>query len=138
MIIIPPPLEYPRRRVHKKDATAAPTASLTLVVATYDFDAPSVDLQFDRAVSIASISAGAITVDDGETLAQKMGGTSGATMVNPTTVRVPLVVIGDSETSQVLLSASNASGIVASNDGGTWAGVTDGIHHLARSVSEAR
>jgi hypothetical protein len=126
-----PPVIPIKRRVHRKRragaAQPAPPAALTLAAATYDPDGPTVDLQFDRAISIGGLNAGAIVVDDGETYAQKMGGTTGATLVNPTTVRVPLTPVGDSGTSQVLLSATGASGIVASDDGGTWAGVTDQV-----------
>ena len=47
-----------------------------------------------------------------------------ATVVNPTTIQVFLEQIGSPTVSDVELTATAATGIVATDDGGTWPGVT--------------
>ena len=46
------------------------------------------------------------------------------TVLNPATIQIFLEQIGSPTMSDVELWATAASGIVATNDGGTWAGVT--------------
>ena len=64
-------------------------------------------------------------VDDDQDSAWRLGGQGGATLVNPTTVQVPLDRIGDSSESGVHLFVSAGNGIVAASDGAAWAGVSD-------------
>jgi hypothetical protein len=66
-------------------------------------------------------------VKDGAFNGMAFRGTSdpGPQLLNPTTVKVWLIDIGEFTGGGVLLSATGATGIVADDDGGTWAGVTD-------------
>jgi hypothetical protein len=108
----------------RKDAEAPP-AALTLVSATYDIETESVTLAFDRAVDASAYDPAAITVQDGEFAGGLFVGSGPATVVNPTTIQVFLEQIGSPTVSDVELSATAATGIVATDDGGTWAGVTN-------------
>ena len=110
----------------KGRATEAPPPplALTLVSATYDIETESVILSFDRAVDVADFDPAAITVQDGEFAAGLFVGSGPAEVVNPTTIQVFLEQIGSPTVNDVELSATAASGIVAVDDGGTWAGVT--------------
>ena len=122
MIIVP--LIPFRRRRKAGGAVQAPPAALTLVSATYDIETESVILSFDRAVDAAAYDPAAITVQDGEFAAGLFVGSGPATVVNPTTIQVFLEQIGSPTVSDVELWATAGTGIVAVDDGGTWAGVT--------------
>ena len=93
------------------------------MAATYDTDDFSVLLNFDRAVDASGLAPAAITLQDGEFAVGSFVGSGPATVVNPTTIRVFLEEIGGPSVSDVELTATAASGIVAVEDGGTWAGV---------------
>jgi hypothetical protein len=54
-----------------------------------------------------------------------MNATGPVELSDPQTVNVYLVITGPYSEPNVLLSATENSGIVAADDGGTWAGVTD-------------
>jgi hypothetical protein len=124
-MIIVPLIPFLRRRKSGGLAQALPPpVALALVSATYDIDDGSVVLTFDRAVDAAELDASAITVDDGVYQGGFFVGSGPATVVNPTTIKIFLEVIGGPTVSDVELSATGASGIVAVDDGGTWAGVT--------------
>jgi hypothetical protein len=101
-----------------------PPLALTLVSASYDTDDGSVVLSFDRAVDAAGLDAAAITLDDGEFAAGLFVGSGPATVINPTTIKIFLEEVGGPTVPDVELSATAASRIVASDDGGTWAGVS--------------
>jgi hypothetical protein len=109
----------------KGRAADAPPAALTLVSATYDIETESVILAFDRAVDAAAYDPAAITVQDGVYAGGLFVGSGPATVINPTTIQVFLEQIGSPTVSDVELSATAATGIVATDDGGTWAGVTN-------------
>jgi hypothetical protein len=119
MIIIPP---IPSRRRNKAGSTAAP-AALTLVAATYSTGA-WVRLTFDRHVNIAGLLVAAITVNDDDS-DEFWIGSGTATLFAPQTVQVPLVILHSSSGPGTELTATNATGIVAGDDGGTWAGVAN-------------
>ena len=121
MIIVP--LIPFRRRRKAGGAVQAPPAALTLVSATYDIETESVILSFDRAVNVTGFDPAAITVQDGEFAAGLFVGSGPATVVNPTTIKVFLEEIGGPTVPDVELTATAATGIVAVDDGGTWAGV---------------
>lgn len=114
-MIIVPPLPFLRRR------KSAPTL-LTLVSASYSSGA-WVRLTFDRNVNIAGIHVAAITVND-DPSDEAYVGSGAATLFAPQTVQVPLVILHGSSGPGTELTATNATGIVAADDGGTWAGVT--------------
>ena len=83
------------------------------------------ELVFDRAVSIAAFDGSAIVVDDAVELGLRLDGQGGAVLLDPVTLHVTLVAIGDPTGPGVTLTASAMSGIAAVDDGGTWAGVAD-------------
>jgi hypothetical protein len=114
-------LATPRRHRKRNNRASAP-AALTLVAATYDKDAPFVDLAFDRAIDIDAMDVTQIIVDDDVFTGSRLVGFETAVLVNPTTVRVPLNPIDGAMHPDIHLTASAASGIVAVDDGGTWAG----------------
>src|SRR4051794_23645965 len=118
--IIPAP---PRKMRKRRQATAAP-AALTLVAAEYS-DREWVRLTFDRAIDIAAIDGSQIIVDDEAQSGDRFDGTGGATLMSPATVQVNLNRIDSASESGVHLIVSASSGIVASDDGGTWEGVSD-------------
>jgi hypothetical protein len=87
-------------------------------------DDNAVVLTFDRAIDIAGLDGAQITVNDGVYVGSVFAATGAATMLTPASVRIVLEPIGEAEIGAVTLTASAASGIVAVDDGGTWAGVT--------------
>jgi hypothetical protein len=102
---------------------APPPAALVLASASYDFNGPSVMLEFDRAIDIAGLDGAQISVNDGAFTGLIFAATGPAMLVDPQTVEIDLVSTGPSAGIDVRLTASAASGIVAVNDGGTWPGV---------------
>jgi hypothetical protein len=98
---------------------------LTLVSATY-VAGISIELTFDRAIDIAGLVGSQITVDDSAPLNIRFVATGAASLTGPATV---LIELEEGESwfggSGIQLNASAATGIVADDDGGTWAGVTD-------------
>src|SRR4051794_6177819 len=101
MLIQPIPLFRKRRgRVKRTPPQAQPPgAALVLVSAIYTGDDPPewVQLSFDRAIDIAGLSGAQVTLVDGALNELTYHGTGGASLINPTTVRVFLVSIGPSE-----------------------------------------
>ena len=53
------------------------------------------------------------------------------TVISPTTIQIALTHDGNISTATLLLDATSATGIVAVDDGGTWAGVTDFVPSVA-------
>jgi hypothetical protein len=119
-----PPIRRRVRVEEPPDAPVPPPAALTLVAAAYDSDDFSVLLTFDRAVDASGLDAAAITLQDGEFAVGGFVGSGPATVVNPATIRVFLEEIGGPTVPDVELTATAATGLVAADDGGTWAGVT--------------
>jgi len=127
MLIFPPTVFRNRRDADRTPFDPPPTpppAALTLVAATYDIETESVVLTFDRAVDASAYDPAAITVQDGVYAGGSFVGSGPATVVSPTTIQVFLEQIGSPTVSDVELSATAATGIVAVDDGGTWGGVT--------------
>ena len=111
----------PRIKVNK----AAPPAALTLVSARFFDDEPGVELKFDRAIDISSVDPTAIEVDDDVFTGNWYAGAPGsASLTAPDTVEFHLDSIQVGQGGGVFLYATAMSGIVAVDDGGTWAGVT--------------
>jgi hypothetical protein len=78
---------------------------------------------FDRAVDVALFDGTQVVVDDQPT-ANLFKGLGGAILAGPATVEVGLVVEDTTSGTEVLLDATALTGIVAVDDGGTWAGVS--------------
>jgi hypothetical protein len=126
-MLLPAPPLYPRKRkprANRRPPAPAP-AALTLVSATYDAGLEVV-LTFDRAVDVAGFDGTQVIVDDPVIVGNRFDGTGGATLLDPVTVRVELVGIGDPTGTVPALTATAATGIVAAAPplGGAWAGVT--------------
>jgi hypothetical protein len=103
---------------------SAPT--LMLIQAIYPNEITgSIDLVFDRAINIDAFDGTQIIVKDGVIAGFVFNATGPAELVDASIVRLFLVGIGDYAEPNMLLSATGLSGIVAVDDGGTWAGVTD-------------
>jgi hypothetical protein len=99
---------------------------LTLVAATYDSEVgPTLRLTFDRAIDIDELDGTQIIVEDNASLQLKFNATGGAVLETPTRVALTMHEIDSSEGAGDILDATGESGIVASDDGGTWAGVSD-------------
>ncbi len=126
----PPPTFTPApRRVHrrrKQGASSPPApAALTLLEAAYDEVAQTLRLTFDRAIDVAGLDGGQIVVDDGAITGTRYEAVGPATLDGPAAVVIGLLELGPTEDPGTLLSAGAGNGIVAIDDGGTWAGVTD-------------
>ncbi len=120
MPILVPIIPFIRRR--RRAAPIAPPAALVLVGATLMPE--SVVLAFDRAIDLAGLDGAVIFVDDYES-GSLYQGTQFASLLNPTTAEIGMVIIDSSTGTQILLTAGAGNGIVAVDDGGAWAGVTD-------------
>jgi hypothetical protein len=83
-----------------------------------------VRLRFDRAIDVAALDASQVTVDDEPGAGWAYAGTGVSSLPDPQSVIVALAITvpasGDTR-----LNATGATGIVAADDGGTWAGVVD-------------
>ncbi len=112
-----------RRRQVVSSPTPAPPVALTLVAVEFD-PSVSVTLTFDRDIDIASLVAADVSVDDGpESILYR--GVGLGTLLTPTTVVIALVEVGGQSALLVTLTAGAESGIVAVDDGGTWAGTSE-------------
>jgi hypothetical protein len=79
-------------------------------------------LAFDQPIALASFDAAAFGVDDARTGASYRG-TGVATILDPRTVRLAVAVVGGSTGTAILLTAGDATSIVARSGGLPWAGV---------------
>jgi hypothetical protein len=124
MVIIPP---LPPRRLRKTSPPlpSAPPQTLVLVSASYDEGSLTLFLTFDRAVDASGLVAAQVNVVDGTFNATRFGGVGAATVISPTQISVGLEWVDDAPLGPVLLDATALTGIVAVDDGGTWAGVSD-------------
>ena len=129
MLITPPSKFRKNRKAAKQEAVAPsppPGAALNLVSAEYStFAGPVLTLTFDRAIDISSLDGTAIVVSDGDALGETLNATGSAVLVSAAVVRFELVNIDTCKDEGDYLNASAASGIVAVDDGGTWAGVSE-------------
>ena len=114
----------PRVRRKRRQPTSSPPAALVLVAAVYDKDAYTLTLTFDRPISIADYDGDAITVNDDAQMGLSFDATGSAAVTSPDTAVLGLVEVGPSTGSGQTLTASAGTGIVAADDGGTWAGVS--------------
>jgi hypothetical protein len=124
MLIIPPPA-YRKGQPRLKARNTAPPA-LMLVQAIYPTDVSgTIDLKFDRAINVDAFDGEQVIVKDGTLLGAICNCAGPAELQDAQTVRLFLVNLEDYLLPNQLLSATDATGIVASDDGGVWDGVTD-------------
>ena len=127
MLLRPIPLIYRKRSrpIRRAPRVVPPVAPLMLVAATYDADGPKATLTFDRAVNVSAFEGSAINVNDPVSAAATFEGSGGAVLVSPAVIDVMLTPIDLPSGTVVTMSATALTGIVAADDGGTWAGVAD-------------
>ena len=114
-----------RPRVRRKRRTAPsapPGVALVLTSAEYH-SGMDVTLTFDRAIDVSAFDPSQITMVDHFPGKTYTGGEISLMDVN--VARIFLVETGPYAGSAYQLTASASTGIVAVDDGGTWAGVTD-------------
>ena len=117
--------EFRKRRPRSKRVTSKAPPALMLVQAVYPTDTPgSIDLKFDRAINIDAFDGSQVIVKDGLILSAYCDCSGPAELRDAQTVRLFLVNIEDYFEPNQLLDATGESGIVASDDGAAWAGVT--------------
>src|SRR5688572_6497780 len=117
-------IPFIRRRERRAASDPAPPgAPLVLVSASWEAGG-AVTVTFDRGIDIAGIAAGAFVINDGEN-GFTYQGVSWLDHPTPQTVVVECHGTSEYEGPTVLLDVSGANGIVAVDDGGTWAGVND-------------
>ena len=127
----PPDYVPAKRRVYRnrekpvRIPPAPPTEPLVLVAGFYQADEAYVMLSFDRAVDISAIDGSKIRVDDPFDGMCSYLATGYAQQISDTMIQLGLVEDGPTSASDVLLNVTAANGIVAVNDGGPWAGVSD-------------
>ena len=114
------------RRMHhrrKPYVSSRPSpAGLVLISATFN-GTFTINLVFDRAIDVSGFNGPAITLIDGPDGLLWQG--QNATLLSDVSVRISLTNTGGATGDDVLLTATAASGIVASDDGGTWSGCSD-------------
>ena len=120
-----PPSKYKHRGHPVRRGQELPLQTLVLVSASYDEIGLTLFLTFDRAVDASGLVAAQLTVDDGSINSSIYGGVGAATVISPTQISIALVRLGDAPLAPVTLTATALTGIVAVDDGGSWAGVTD-------------
>lgn len=110
-----------RRRRQDVSSSPAP-AGLVLVAAEFNYTTGSTALTFDRDIDIAGIVVADVSVNDGPDSIRYVGSGT-ATLATPAKVVIGLVEDGGQGSPLVTLTAGAQNGIVAVDDGGTWAGV---------------
>ena len=95
-----------------------------MLVAAEFTDEEMLTLTFDRAIDVSGLDGTQILVDDSIVVGSLYLATGGTTMLTPASVRIAMAWVEGSTTPGLHLTAGAASGIVAIDDGGTWAGVT--------------
>ncbi len=123
MPIFVPLIPFIRRR--RRQPRAVAPAALMLVAAEYQ-EGVWVRLTFDRPIDISAMNGSAITVDDGPLSGTLWVGLEfSGTLIGQATVQIELDPYDPSSSAQTLLNGAAGNGIVASEGGGTWGGVTN-------------
>jgi hypothetical protein len=116
------------RKRHGRERPPARVLPLSLVQATYlsgGEGGPAIRLAFDRAIDVSGLVGTQIVIADGSINGLRYDAQGDLTVIDPQTIEIGLVDIESWAGPDVRLTASAASGIVAADDGGTWAGVTN-------------
>ena len=119
-----PSSAFRKRRVRTQRKPPAPPVALMLVSASFDAGLVILRLNFDRPINISGLSAGQLIVNDHDTDTQ-YGGQGAGMLIDPTTVDVEMTELQSMGFPDTRLTTIGPSGIVAVDDGGTWAGVVD-------------
>jgi hypothetical protein len=124
-MLFPTPPLFRRNRGRAEPRPKAPAAALTLTEAFYDAGALTITLSFDRAIDVAGIDGSQVGVNDPESNHHRYAATGTVELVSPASVQIGLSAVGSSTGTDLVLNASAITGIVATDDGGTWAGAMD-------------
>ena len=123
MPVITPAIPFRRQRVRR--IPPPPPVALTLVSAALEGEGDLVlRLTFDRAIDLDALDASQVSVNDGGGTGLAYAGADVDDTPEPQAVVLTLAETGPAVPGTTTLSASSATGIVAADDGGTWAGVT--------------
>ena len=110
----------------KRGGQTRVSPALTLALATYqDLNPSELLLTFDRAIDLADFDGAAIVVNDAAITGMRWQGTEDVGQPDDTTVRITLTATGPATPGPLTMSAGANNGIVAVDDGGQWAGVTN-------------
>jgi hypothetical protein len=124
-MISPILIQRRQRRYKPRVATQTTPAPPVLIAADYDSDAVTITLTFDQAINIAGLDGSQVLVNDPVSGFSMYEGTGAGTQVSPVAVKLNLSVTGLSIGSEVFLSASDMTGIIAVAGGKHWSGVED-------------
>src|SRR5688500_7212522 len=115
-----------RGKTRRVPPAPPPPAALTLVSAVLESfeDDPRVRLTFGRAIDLTGFDPAMIFVEDPVGSAFAFVGAGVFDVPDAQSVVVALAVDGLATGAVTVLTASPDTGIVADDDGGTWAGVT--------------
>jgi hypothetical protein len=122
------PLIFRRRAGRpRRAAKVAASAALTLESVAFVFVGPgaALTLTFDRAIDIASFDPSQVNVQDPSGTGWAYVGTGVVDTPSPQTVVVEMAQTTPASWFFDSVTASATTGIVAVDDGGTWAGVTN-------------
>jgi hypothetical protein len=86
---------------------------------------PGLTLVFDRAINASAFVASQVVVSDGSINNAVYAGVVPATVEGPTRISVALAFLAAAPSAPVTLTATALTGLVAADDGGTWAGVSE-------------
>ena len=111
-----------RKRRGPDQATETPVGPLALVSATY-VGGTSVTLTFNQAIDVGALAPDSFGVIDGEFFEQTYVGTS-VLSSTADSVTIELLSIDPTSPGHVVLNADAANGIVATNGGEAWDGVS--------------
>jgi hypothetical protein len=131
MLLPATPLIYrkrkiPPRRMRRVAPPTPPAQELILEAAAFlPGGPPLLVLTFDRAIDLNALVGSAITVRDGVGSGWLWQATLGWEMLDATSAQFVLDFVEEASGPGVILNATGASGIVAVDNAGTWAGATD-------------
>ena len=112
----------PRRKRRAQPQPTPPGVPLALDEAEYDPDTTTLRLVFSRAIDISGLVGSAFVVADGVVQGYRFHVAS-ATLDGPATMVAQLAEFTGEAEPVITLTASAGTGIVATDDGGTWEGV---------------
>jgi hypothetical protein len=115
------------RRTHGVAAPAPASVPPVLIEASFDAETLVLTLGFDRALDLSALDPSQIVVDDGPGTGELYVGSGAATVLSPSSFTLGMMDAGSSGGMAVLLIAGSATGIVAVDDGGVWAGTGSGV-----------
>src|SRR5688500_16663840 len=113
------------RRRREEIRRTPPAVAPVLVSASFDENALMITLTFDRAVDVSGLVGAQVLVNDGNFSGMQHEATGAVTVLSPTSVRVGLMDVQEWLEPGVTLTATGATGIVASDGGAAWAGVSN-------------